>query len=542
MSRANPTPARHTLDPVCLATASTPGIPLTKFSNKLALLFAGGLLCISVATGIGQTLNQQAIAVYQQDVRQATAHARAVVDMRSAFQTQVQEWKNTLLRGQNRDAMDKYWSSFEAQERQVADLSRQLAEDLPAGPLRQRVERFAEAHQQMGRGYRQGLAAFQAAGASAAAGDAAVKGMDRKPTRLLGEAIDAIVADEASMAAMADKAASHALNVVLGLMVAAIVGTLFGVTVWVRRLLVPLQQAATMANRVAEGDLTGQLTARGNDEIAQLTRALQAMQLSLSRKVAAARGNADSVATASAQIATGNQDLSGRTEQQASALQQTAATMEELGTTVRHNADSAVQASSLAQAASSVAGQGGQLVGEVVQTMQGIRDSSRRIADIIGTIDGIAFQTNILALNAAVEAARAGEQGRGFAAVASEVRGLAQRNAQAAKEIKGLITGSVAQVEHGNQVVERAGQTMTEIVQAIGRVNDIVSEISAASAEQSDGVQQVGLAVTRMDQSTQQNAALVEESAAAAESLRQQSRQLVSAVAVFRLSHEAAPA
>jgi len=234
--------------------------------------------------------------------------------------------------------------------------------------------------------------------------------------------------------------------------------------------------------------------------------------------------------------------LSGRTEQQATALQQTAASMEQLGSTVRHNADHARQANQLAQSASSVAATGGEVVAQVVDTMNGINQSGRKIADIIGVIDGIAFQTNILALNAAVEAARAGEQGRGFAVVAGEVRSLAQRSSAAAREIKELITASVLRVEHGTQLVARAGTTMSEIVTSIQRVSDIVAEISAASTEQAGGVAQVGEAVTHMDRTTQQNAALVEQSAAAAESLREQAQQLVQSVAVFRLpSGGAAP-
>jgi methyl-accepting chemotaxis protein len=268
---------------------------------------------------------------------------------------------------------------------------------------------------------------------------------------------------------------------------------------------------------------------------AVLMARLAEMQRSLAASVSQVRQGAESVATASAQIANGNQDLSGRTEQQASALQQTAATMEELGTTVRHNADNARQANQLAQGASSVALQGGQVVGQVVDTMRGINDSSKRISDIIAVIDSIAFQTNILALNAAVEAARAGEQGRGFAVVASEVRSLAQRSAEAAREIKTLIGTSVQRVEAGTQLVDRAGKTMEEIVAAIRRVSDVVSEISAASGEQSNGIGEVSEAVSSMDQATQQNAALVEQSAAAAESLRQQAQQLLQAVAVFRV-------
>ncbi len=298
-------------------------------------------------------------------------------------------------------------------------------------------------------------------------------------------------------------------------------------------------QAAGVAKAIAEGDLATAVRVKHGDTTSLMAR-MAVMQRDLARVVGDVRRNAESVATASAQIAQGNHDLSGRTEQQASALQQTAATMEELGTTVRGNADSAKQANQLAQSASSVAAQGGQVVDKVVVTMQGINESSRRIGDIIGTIDGIAFQTNILALNAAVEAARAGEQGRGFAVVASEVRSLAQRSAEAAKEIKTLIGRSVEQVEQGTVLVDEAGKTMGEIVSSIQRVSDIVAEISAASVEQSTGVSQVGEAVTQMDQATQQNAALVEESAAAAQSMQQQAEQLVRAVAVFKLAPHAA--
>jgi methyl-accepting chemotaxis protein len=254
---------------------------------------------------------------------------------------------------------------------------------------------------------------------------------------------------------------------------------------------------------------------------------LAEMQGSLVQLVSNVRSNSESVATASAQIAQGNTDLSQRTEEQSSSLQQTSATMHELGTTVSNNADNARQANQLAHGASTVAARGGDVVQQVVVTMKGINDSSKKIADIIAVIDGIAFQTNILALNAAVEAARAGEQGRGFAVVASEVRSLAQRSAGAAKEIKTLITHSVEQVDRGTALVDQAGHTMEEIVAAIQRVSDIVGEISSASAEQSEGVGQVGQAIQQMDQITQQNAALVEESAAAAESLRSQAVQLV---------------
>ncbi|MDM7943475.1 MAG: methyl-accepting chemotaxis protein [Hydrogenophaga sp.] len=291
--------------------------------------------------------------------------------------------------------------------------------------------------------------------------------------------------------------------------------------------------AVSIARAVAEGDLTTPIHLKAGDTDSLLAW-LQTMQQGLSKAVTDVRRSSDYVSHASGEIASGNQDLSARTEQQASELQQTAATMEQLGTTVRHNADNARQASQLAQSASSVAIQGGEVVGRVVQTMKGINESSRKISDIIGVIDGIAFQTNILALNAAVEAARAGEQGRGFAVVAGEVRNLAQRSAEAAKEIKGLIGASVDRVEQGSALVDQAGTTMQEVVSSIRRVSDIVGEISAASSEQSSGVAQVGQAITRMDQGTQQNAALVEQSAAAADSLKQQALQLVESVAVFK--------
>ncbi|WP_462387665.1 methyl-accepting chemotaxis protein [Acidovorax sp. Q11] len=326
-------------------------------------------------------------------------------------------------------------------------------------------------------------------------------------------------------------------GIVLGTFLAVLVG---GATI--RRISRSLNNAVQITDSVAQGDLTVPIHGRGSDEIAQLLGGLATMRDNLAHVVTGVRSNAEGVASASSQIASGNNDLSARTEQQASALEETAASMEELGSTVRQNADNARQANQLAMSASTVAVQGGDVVAEVVETMKGINASSNKIADIISVIDGIAFQTNILALNAAVEAARAGEQGRGFAVVAGEVRSLAGRSAEAAKEIKSLITASVERVEQGTALVDKAGATMTEVVASIRRVTDIMGEISAASSEQSAGVGQVGEAVTQMDQATQQNAALVEEMAAAASGLSHQAQALVGAVAVFKLSADQARA
>ncbi|MES2582355.1 MAG: methyl-accepting chemotaxis protein [Pseudomonadota bacterium] len=292
--------------------------------------------------------------------------------------------------------------------------------------------------------------------------------------------------------------------------------------------------AANLAQAVSQGDFTRNVVLQAGDTTS-LMASLGAMQGNLAQIVTTVRTGSEGVATASAEIAQGNNDLSARTEQQASALEETAASMEELGSTVKQNADSARQANQLAQSASTVAAKGGAVVGQVVETMKGINESSRKISDIISVIDGIAFQTNILALNAAVEAARAGEQGRGFAVVASEVRSLAGRSAEAAKEIKTLINASVERVEHGTTLVDEAGTTMAEVVSSIRRVTDIMGEISAASNEQASGVAQVGEAVTQMDQATQQNAALVEQMAAAASSLKGQAAELVQAVAFFKV-------
>ena len=379
--------------------------------------------------------------------------------------------------------------------------------------------------------------------------DEAIKSLTQDCMPLLTEVMahmasfDSLLRKESDATAAAAQAAYQRAK---WLIIAITVASLFGgglIAWWLTRsITLPIGKAVDVAQRVAAGDLTARIEVTKTDEAGQLLAALKKMNDSLVKVVGNVRHSSDSIATGSSQIAAGNQDLSQRTEEQASALEETAASMEQLGATVRQNADSAKQANQLALGASTVAIKGGEVVSQVVDTMKGINESSKKIADIIGVIDGIAFQTNILALNAAVEAARAGEQGRGFAVVASEVRSLAQRSAEAAKEIKGLISASVERVEQGSSLVDQAGATMHEIVGAIRRVTDIMAEISSASAEQSAGVAQVSEAVMQIDKTTQQNAALVEESAAAAESLKLQAQQLVQAVAVFTLAPGNAPA
>ncbi|HIV71472.1 MAG TPA: MCP four helix bundle domain-containing protein [Candidatus Aquabacterium excrementipullorum] len=378
--------------------------------------------------------------------------------------------------------------------------------------------------------------------------DAAVAKMNAECRPLLAQLLKAtndFVEHEHDQAVARAKSAEDAYGNDRAIMVAACLSALLAAATmgWLlsNGVTRPLNRAVKLAEAVAAGDLRTDIIVDRGDETGQLLAALKSMNESLVAMVGQVRLASDSIAVASTQIATGNMDLSSRTERQASALQQTAASMQEMTSTVQHNADSSRQASVLAASAADVAGRGGEVVERVVHTMSDITNASHKIADIIGVIDSIAFQTNILALNAAVEAARAGEQGRGFAVVAGEVRTLAQRSAQAAKEIKQLITDSNEKVETGSRLVDEAGVTMNDIVAQVRRMNDLIAEVNASTTEQSVGIGEVNQAVASLDHGTQQNAALVEESAAAAESLRQQAATLQNVISAFKL-RDAGPA
>ncbi|WP_342703804.1 methyl-accepting chemotaxis protein [Burkholderia arboris] len=510
-----------------------------KLSYKIPLAFAVALLLMFCGALYGIHILNRSIDTFAEDVQANVGDERLVSATLVQFKLQVQEWKDTLLRGKQPDNLDRYWQAFQTRERAVDSLGAQLVRQLPPGNSLALVEQFMRAHTAMGDGYRRGFDAFKAAGFESSAGDAAVAGVDREPAALLEQAAKSIAAESAAVSAQASRDARHATTASLALMLVVLGVAMAGAFLFSRAILRPLDRAVACAQAVAEGDLTRDVDATGRDEIADLLRALQTMQASLSGVVLEVRTHAEAVATASAQIASGNHDLSARTESQAASLEETAASMTQLTGIVRQSAEHAQHAAQLARDASHIASAGGGVMTDAVHTMNGIADSAAKVGEIITVIDGIAFQTNILALNAAVEAARAGEQGRGFAVVAAEVRTLAQRSASAAKEIKGLIEQSTQRVDEGAVLIGRAGESIHEIVGAVQRVTTIVGEISSASQEQSGGIQQVNVAVTQMDEATQRNAALVEQATAATQALAEQASALRHAVAVFRLREPA---
>jgi len=509
--------------------------------NKLIALFALGMAIVFAAALYGFAAAWGALEAVGRVNDTLVAQAIQSQTLQASFREQMQSWLSVLVRGHDAEALDKSWKQFEYREREVRRLGEKLLEDVEAKEAKELFTQFLRAHAAMGTRYREGLEAFKASGFDAKKVEGELRGIDAKPTELIEETVD-LMREEARAAFVdARTTATERLAISLAAIAAATLAALLACSLLLVRAVVrPLARAVRVTERVAEGDLRFKVGATANDETGRLLQGLQRMRDGLADAVAVIRQSAQAVGQGSREIADGHADLSSRTEQQASSLEETAASMEELATTLRQNTDNARQAQQLAQGTSDSASEGGKVMAEAVGRMNGMFEASRRIADIIGVIDGIAFQTNILALNAAVEAARAGEQGRGFAVVAAEVRALAQRVAAAAKEIKGLIQNSVDEVGAGTKLVEAASRKMDEIVQSVRRVNDVMSEIAAASTEQLSGVEQVSRAVTQMDQVVQQNAALVAETSASTERMATQTEHLVAAVAKFKLDDNAA--
>ena len=513
--------------------------------TRLALLLAFVNLMLFAAAGYAWYAINRLNAQIEHTIREhdaveqvSNAARRAQLD----FKLQVQEWKNTIIRGNEAALYEKHWNAFsEASARVKTGLQSVNNGAKTIGLPSDLADKARSEHEELERRYQQAIRSFDPKDpASTDEVDKLVRGIDRAATDTIDVLVNK-VQDQGDVlaSATAAAAASEKSTLVIGLAFLAICAALVSIvagTLTIVAITRRLQKATAVAKEVAAGNLTVTIEAGRNDELGQLLASLKEMNGSLAGIVGRVRQSAEEVTTASTQIAAGNTDLSTRTEEQASSLEETAASIEEMTATVNQNAQNANEANKVASTAADVARRGGEAVDEVVKMMENIQASSRKIGDIIGVIDSIAFQTNILALNAAVEAARAGDQGRGFAVVAGEVRSLAQRSAEAAKEIKTLITDSVGRVDDGARLADDAGKTMVEVVSSVNRVSQIIGEIAAATQEQSTGIAQVNTAVGDLDKVTQQNASLVEESTAASESLQQLAREMVTAVSVFRLS------
>ena len=516
-----------------------------KIGTRLGLL-AGFLLCSMLLVGGSDWVNLRASNIRVQDAMERSLLLEQSVDTaRKAqvdFKIQVQEWKDLLLRGNDPTSFEKYQTAFKAKGDEIeVDLNKlgSLLDKL--GLDKTQVDVAKQSMTELKGKYLDAIKSYDTANSdSAHIVDSLVKGMDRQPTKQIGDIVAYVLDQSVHMMTQTSEQQSAAYQrasilSLFGIVIAFLLGSVI-TYYFVVSITKPLAHAVQIARNVAAGDLTSTVAVTGKDETAALLHALNDMTKSLIKIVSEVRLGTETISTASSQIASGNLDLSSRTEQQAGSLEETAAAMEELTSTVKHNSDNTKEAQMMANNASDIAQRGGAVVGDVISTMGSINESSKKIVDIIAVIDGIAFQTNILALNAAVEAARAGEQGRGFAVVASEVRNLAQRSANAAKEIKMLINDSVEKVGTGTKLVDQAGLTMQEVVASVARLTTIISEIANANQEQSTGLNQINTAIIEMDGVTQQNSALVEEAAAAAASMQDQVVSLENVVRQFQIS------
>ena len=508
---------------------------------RLGLGFAVILLFSMVITGISVWRLHDVATATRTMMEQPLAKERYISDWYSKIDSGIR--RTTAIVRSSDTSLGPYFAEEAKQSSVVSGELQKKIEALISGPQETELFRQVSEMRKVYLDAREQVSKLKAAGQTEEAEKAFQAVFVPGSTKYQKVIMNMLEHQRASIDATAreiDAVAKTSRNLLLALAALALA---FGVVcAWVLTMGIvrPLRTAVEIARKVADGDLTAQIDASAKDETGQLLQALKDMNTSLLNIVGEVRSGTDSIATSSTQIAAGNQDLSSRTEEQAGSLEETASSMEELTSTVKQNADNARQANQLAASAAQVAVKGGEVVAQVVGTMESINTSSNKIVDIISVIDGIAFQTNILALNAAVEAARAGEQGRGFAVVASEVRNLAQRSASAAKEIKTLIGASVEQVNAGSMLVAQAGSTMNDIVDSVQRVSDIITEITAASSEQSVGIDEINRAIGQMDAVTQQNAALVEESAAAAESMQHQAHNLAQVVSVFKLNGQQA--
>jgi methyl-accepting chemotaxis protein-1 (serine sensor receptor) len=494
----------------------------------MGIVFAVALYGFGAARSGLEAVGRVNDTLIEQAIQSQSLHA--------SFKEQVQAWMSVLVRGHDADALEKSWKQFTYREREVRRLGEKLQQEVALPEGKALLGEFLKTHAAMGESYRKGLEEFRASGFDAKKVDRDAKGLEDAPTELIEQIVDLLREEARAAVSRAREDSARGLEISLGLIAVTTLAALLACSgLLVRAVVRPLAYAVRVTERVAEGDLTVRVAAASRDETGRLLDGLRAMRDGLADAVATIRRSAQHVGSASKEIAAGQAYFSYRTEEQASTLEETAASMQQLATTVKQNNDHARRAQGLALEASRTAAEGGAVMTDAVARMTGVFDSSRRIADITGVIDAIAFQTNILALNAAVEAARAGEQGRGFGVVAAEVRALAHRVATAAKEIKGLIQGSVEEVGAGTRLVETAGRRIEDIVGAVKRVSDVMSEIAAANTDQLSGIEQVTRSITQMDQTVQQNAALVEQTAAATEALATQADELVQAVARFTL-------